>query len=94
MLKIQRTLLMQHSRFTDVIVIQEERNARCCDPKVNFELFLMRNLGSEEVNMLAPKCMHTVPVSGTSVGLMILRICSIDCKSGDSPKIENKGGYF
>lgn len=27
-----------------------------------------------------------VPVSGTSVGLMILRICSIDCKSGESPK--------
>lgn len=27
-----------------------------------------------------------VPVSGTSVGLMILRICSIDCKSGESPE--------
>lgn len=26
-----------------------------------------------------------LPVSGTSVGLMILRICSIDCRSGDSP---------
>jgi len=25
------------------------------------------------------------PVSGTSVGLMIRRICSIDCKSGDKP---------
>jgi hypothetical protein len=25
------------------------------------------------------------PWSGTSVGLMIRRICSIDCKSGDKP---------
>ena len=25
------------------------------------------------------------PVSGTSVGLIIRRICSIDCKSGDKP---------
>lgn len=32
--------------------------------------------------------MQTVPVSGTSVGLMILRICSIDCKSGDSPEVK------
>ena len=26
------------------------------------------------------------PVSGTSVGLIILLICSIDCKSGDKPE--------
>ena len=26
-----------------------------------------------------------LPVSGTSVGLIILLICSIDCKSGDKP---------
>ena len=28
---------------------------------------------------------HRSPVSGTSVGLMIRRICSIDCRSGDRP---------
>lgn len=27
----------------------------------------------------------SLPVSGTSVGLMILLICSIDCKSGERP---------
>ena len=26
-----------------------------------------------------------LPVSGTSVGLIILLICSMDCKSGDNP---------
>ena len=29
---------------------------------------------------------HSKPVSGTSVGLMIRRICSIDCKSGERPE--------
>ena len=28
---------------------------------------------------------QTLPVSGTSVGLIILLICSMDCKSGDKP---------
>lgn len=37
---------------------------------------------------------HTVPVSGTSVGLMILRICSIDCKSGDSPGTKRQKDCF
>ena len=30
------------------------------------------------------------PVSGTSVGLMIRRICSIDCRSGDRPPWQQK----
>ena len=29
---------------------------------------------------------NILPVSGTSVGLIILLICSIDCKSGERPK--------
>lgn len=28
---------------------------------------------------------NNIPVSGTSVGLIILRICSMDCKSGERP---------
>lgn len=28
---------------------------------------------------------HNRPVSGTSVGLMMRRICSMDCRSGESP---------
>ena len=28
---------------------------------------------------------NNLPWSGTSVGLMIRRICSIDCRSGDKP---------
>jgi len=31
------------------------------------------------------KTYYIKPVSGTSVGLMIRRICSIDCRSGDRP---------
>jgi hypothetical protein len=31
-----------------------------------------------------------LPVSGTSVGLMMRRICSIDCKSGLSPPWQQK----
>lgn len=33
---------------------------------------------------------HSRPWSGTSVGLMMRRICSMDCRSGDKPSVHKK----
>ena len=86
--RIQLALLMQHRRVTDVTFIHSGRESAWVSFKAKLWILGGKARGSEHFQYEVWACRHTVPVSGTSVGLIILRICSIDCKSGDKPKIE------